>query len=233
LLRGFLVYFESELLKRAHKNFDFRNGRFAELLLSKASVLIILCFSIGNYFLAAAQGFFRSLPSAIFLFSSITNSLVNFVKDFSNWTLLSPTLGSHSASYCHQPYCNHCSGTGTLQLIFLEIKGGMICNRKTGKGLLGNVKYLIQWRLQIVPPNCERRLSLRLMGWANLFRPHRITCSNHFLKEHMNAFHHEYPVRICLKRPCINYQLEGQDYTISTAMGWKSIRPPMATFFRT
>ncbi|RDB28608.1 hypothetical protein Hypma_015051 [Hypsizygus marmoreus] len=55
-IRGFLVYFESELLKRAHKNFDFRNG------------------SIGNYFLAAAQGFFRSLPSAIFLFSSITNS---------------------------------------------------------------------------------------------------------------------------------------------------------------
>ncbi|KAF8167884.1 hypothetical protein B0H34DRAFT_646295 [Crassisporium funariophilum] len=55
-IRGFLVYFESELLKRAHKNFNFRNG------------------SIGNYFLAAAQGFFRSLPSAIFLFSSITNS---------------------------------------------------------------------------------------------------------------------------------------------------------------
>ncbi|KAF9535798.1 hypothetical protein CPB83DRAFT_34779 [Crepidotus variabilis] len=55
-IRGFLVYFESELLKRAHKNFDFRNG------------------SIGNYFLAAAQGFFRSLPSAIFLFSSITSS---------------------------------------------------------------------------------------------------------------------------------------------------------------
>ncbi|KAG8698095.1 hypothetical protein FRC09_007433, partial [Ceratobasidium sp. 395] len=55
-IRGFLVYFESELLKRAHKNFCFRNG------------------SLGNYFLAAAQGFFRSLPSAIFLFSSITGS---------------------------------------------------------------------------------------------------------------------------------------------------------------
>jgi hypothetical protein len=27
---GFLVYFESELLKRAHKNFDFRNGRSVE-----------------------------------------------------------------------------------------------------------------------------------------------------------------------------------------------------------
>ncbi|KAF9457476.1 UPF0052-domain-containing protein [Collybia nuda] len=60
-IRGFLVYFESELLKRAHKNFDFRNG------------------SVGNYFLAAAQGFFRSLPSAIFLFSSITNSQANIL----------------------------------------------------------------------------------------------------------------------------------------------------------
>ncbi|KAH6917168.1 hypothetical protein BKA70DRAFT_1367687 [Coprinopsis sp. MPI-PUGE-AT-0042] len=55
-IRGFLVHFESQVLTRAHKNFDFRNG------------------SIGNYFLAAAQNFFRSLPSAIFLFSSITNS---------------------------------------------------------------------------------------------------------------------------------------------------------------
>jgi hypothetical protein len=27
LASGFLVYFESELLRRAHKNFDFRNGR--------------------------------------------------------------------------------------------------------------------------------------------------------------------------------------------------------------
>ncbi|KAF9056393.1 hypothetical protein BJ165DRAFT_1381113 [Panaeolus papilionaceus] len=60
-LLGFLVYFESELLKRAHKNFSFRNG------------------SIGNYFLAAAQGFFKSLPSAIFLFSSITNSQANIL----------------------------------------------------------------------------------------------------------------------------------------------------------
>lgn len=36
-------------------------------------------YSIGNYFLAAAQGFFRSLPSAIFLFSSITNSQANIL----------------------------------------------------------------------------------------------------------------------------------------------------------
>uniref|UniRef100_A0A8H7Y5S9 Uncharacterized protein n=1 Tax=Psilocybe cubensis TaxID=181762 RepID=A0A8H7Y5S9_PSICU len=35
--------------------------------------------NIGNYFLAAAQGFFRSLPSAIFLFSSITNSQANIL----------------------------------------------------------------------------------------------------------------------------------------------------------
>jgi hypothetical protein len=29
---GFLVHFESELLKRAHKNFDFRNGRSADAM---------------------------------------------------------------------------------------------------------------------------------------------------------------------------------------------------------
>ncbi|TFY57331.1 hypothetical protein EVG20_g8590 [Dentipellis fragilis] len=58
---GFLVYFESEVLRRAHKSFSFVNG------------------SIGNYFLAAAQGFFRSLPSAIFLFSSITGSQANIL----------------------------------------------------------------------------------------------------------------------------------------------------------
>lgn len=58
---GFLVYFESEILKRAHKGFSFRNG------------------SIGNYFLAGTRDFLRSLPSAIFLFSAITQSLANIL----------------------------------------------------------------------------------------------------------------------------------------------------------
>ncbi|KIO33688.1 hypothetical protein M407DRAFT_231889 [Tulasnella calospora MUT 4182] len=53
-IRGFLVYFEGELLRRAHKRFSFRNG------------------SVGNYFLTAVHLFLRSVPSAIFLFSSIT-----------------------------------------------------------------------------------------------------------------------------------------------------------------
>ncbi|EJD04444.1 UPF0052-domain-containing protein [Fomitiporia mediterranea MF3/22] len=61
VIRGFLVYFESEVLRRAQKNFSFRNG------------------SVGNYFLAAARIFFRSLPSAVFLFSSITNSQANIL----------------------------------------------------------------------------------------------------------------------------------------------------------
>ena len=39
----------------------------------------MLHISVGNYFLAAAQGFFRSLPSAIFLFSAITNSQANIL----------------------------------------------------------------------------------------------------------------------------------------------------------
>ncbi|KAH7884009.1 UPF0052-domain-containing protein [Phlebopus sp. FC_14] len=60
-IRGFLVYFENEVLKRAHKDFSFLNG------------------SIGNYFISGAQIFFRSLPSAIFLFASITNSQANIL----------------------------------------------------------------------------------------------------------------------------------------------------------
>jgi 2-phospho-L-lactate transferase/gluconeogenesis factor (CofD/UPF0052 family) len=51
-IRGFLVYFESEILRRVHRNFSFRGA------------------SIGNFFLAAAQKFFRSIQSAIFLFSA-------------------------------------------------------------------------------------------------------------------------------------------------------------------
>ena len=47
--------------------------------------------SIGNYFLSAAQIFFRSLPSAIFLFSSITNSQVSSTGAGVPVTLTPPT----------------------------------------------------------------------------------------------------------------------------------------------
>ncbi|KAG9122799.1 hypothetical protein FRC07_000654 [Ceratobasidium sp. 392] len=82
-IRGFLVYFESELLKRAHKNFCFRNG------------------SLGNYFLAAAQGFFRSLPSAIFLFSSITGSQAHVLPVLvtSHFVTIAAELGEGAAAY--------------------------------------------------------------------------------------------------------------------------------------
>ncbi|KAF7721494.1 hypothetical protein EC973_004633 [Apophysomyces ossiformis] len=53
-IRGFLVLFNFEILKRAHKHFNFRNG------------------SIGNFFLTGARLFFGSLEAAIFLFESIT-----------------------------------------------------------------------------------------------------------------------------------------------------------------
>ncbi|EJU01793.1 UPF0052-domain-containing protein [Dacryopinax primogenitus] len=58
-IRGFLVYFEAELLRHAHKSFVFRNG------------------SVGNFLLASMQLFLRSLPSAIFLFGSITGAQTN------------------------------------------------------------------------------------------------------------------------------------------------------------
>ncbi|KAI8138177.1 hypothetical protein BJV82DRAFT_697883 [Fennellomyces sp. T-0311] len=53
-IRGFLVMFNFEILKRAYKNFNFRNG------------------SIGNFFLTGARLFFGSLEAAIFIFASIT-----------------------------------------------------------------------------------------------------------------------------------------------------------------
>ncbi|CAG8532286.1 4262_t:CDS:2 [Cetraspora pellucida] len=53
-IRGFLVHFQTEILRTAHKKFDFRNG------------------SIGNFFLTGARLFCGSLESAIFLFAAIT-----------------------------------------------------------------------------------------------------------------------------------------------------------------
>lgn len=53
-IRGFLVLFNFEILKRAHKQFSFRNG------------------SIGNFFLSGARQFLGSLEAAIFLFQAIT-----------------------------------------------------------------------------------------------------------------------------------------------------------------
>lgn len=54
-VRGFLVQFESDVLHRAHRNFNFRGG------------------SIGNFLLSAMQRFFRSIQSAIFLFAALVS----------------------------------------------------------------------------------------------------------------------------------------------------------------
>ena len=53
-IRGFLVHFQSQLLRRASEGFDFRNG------------------SVGNFFFAGARTFFRSLDAAIFLYSRVS-----------------------------------------------------------------------------------------------------------------------------------------------------------------
>ncbi|CAO3627214.1 unnamed protein product [Cunninghamella blakesleeana] len=53
-IRGFLTHFNGEILKRAHKRFNFCNG------------------SIGNFFLTGARQFFGSLEAALFLFAAIT-----------------------------------------------------------------------------------------------------------------------------------------------------------------
>ncbi|KAI8332395.1 hypothetical protein BC941DRAFT_359195 [Chlamydoabsidia padenii] len=53
-IRGFLVHFNGEILKRAHKQFNYCNG------------------SVGNFFITGARLFFGSLEAALFLFSAIT-----------------------------------------------------------------------------------------------------------------------------------------------------------------
>lgn len=52
-IRAFLVYFHTQILRHVTKKFDFRNG------------------SVGNFFFAGARLFFRSLDSAVFLFSRV------------------------------------------------------------------------------------------------------------------------------------------------------------------
>ncbi|GAA6020646.1 hypothetical protein JCM11491_001132 [Sporobolomyces phaffii] len=53
-IRAFLVYFEGAVLKKAQRGFDFRKA------------------SIGNLFLSGSSLFLGSVPSAIFLFASLT-----------------------------------------------------------------------------------------------------------------------------------------------------------------
>lgn len=60
-IRGFLTNFNGEILKRAHKRFNFCNG------------------SVGNFFLTGARLFFGSLEAALFLFSAITG-----INEFTN-----------------------------------------------------------------------------------------------------------------------------------------------------
>ncbi|WVQ73227.1 hypothetical protein IAR50_002793 [Cryptococcus sp. DSM 104548] len=107
-IRAFLVHFETQCLKRAHKRFSFRN------------------FSLGNGFLTGARDLFGSLPSAIFLFKSIagvaqgvqvipvinTNQTVTIAAQLANSTTLvgqcaishpSPSSSSSTTTSTHTP----------------------------------------------------------------------------------------------------------------------------------
>eukprot|EP00882_Tetradesmus_deserticola_P030187 GHRQ01033874.1.p2 GENE.GHRQ01033874.1~~GHRQ01033874.1.p2 ORF type:complete len:309 (+),score=100.45 GHRQ01033874.1:62-928(+) len=53
MIRAFLVHFQLQILSQVTREFNFKNG------------------SIGNFFFAGARTFFRSLESAVFLFSRV------------------------------------------------------------------------------------------------------------------------------------------------------------------
>lgn len=141
LLQGFLVHFESELLKRAHKNFDFRNGR--SVARRASSFKYLLQASVGNYFLAAAQRFFRSLPSAIFLFSAITNSQANILPIIAT---------NHTVTIAAELVC-------TPSHVFHYSRPDNIY-RKTVRRLLANARYPIRWFNQ-KPPFRVMRYNLK------------------------------------------------------------------------
>jgi hypothetical protein len=126
LSQGFLVYFESELLKRAHKNFDFRNGRSVEVLqvawipflmyhLFQHRKLLSCCSSRVLQVLV-----FSHIP--FFVYHEQSGEFCTYKKGLLNGLRSNPLQGSHSTSDSHQPYCNYCSGTGTHWLQVSKLK---------------------------------------------------------------------------------------------------------------
>lgn len=114
-LAGFLVSFENQVLKRAHKNFSFVNGRYRLLFNRSHKGSHLEVSSIGNYFLSAAQGFFRSLPSAIFLFSSITNSQVP--SCFLSLSIPAyASLGEYPPSHHNESHGYYCGRTSQISI---------------------------------------------------------------------------------------------------------------------
>ena len=75
--------------------------------------------SIGNFLLAAAQSFFRSLPSAIFLFSSITNSQVVLYPFLNICRSYSETGGYRSRNY-NESYRDYRSRAGKHKISWLS-----------------------------------------------------------------------------------------------------------------
>jgi hypothetical protein len=80
--------------------------------LSRPSYYSPFFFSIGNFLLAAAQSFFRSLPSAIFLFSSITNSQVRRPSIIFSVFDSGLDTGEHHSGDCGKSYRYHRSWAG-------------------------------------------------------------------------------------------------------------------------
>jgi hypothetical protein len=74
--------------------------------------------SIGNFLLAAAQSFFRSLPSAIFLFSSITNSQV-VLYPFSNVPRPYPDTGQYRSRNYNKSYRYYRSRAGKHKILLV------------------------------------------------------------------------------------------------------------------
>jgi hypothetical protein len=101
--------------------------------------------SIGNFLLAAAQSFFRSLPSAIFLFSSITSSQV-VLYPFLNIRRPYQNIGEYRSCNYDKPYRYYRSGAGEHVVPLIFPFTPFVPCRRMERTLLGNARFPTQLR---------------------------------------------------------------------------------------
>ncbi len=107
--QGFLVYFESEVLKRAQKNFSFLNGRWelTPCQITEISTRIVLETTSSQLRKNSSDLYLQR--SSSFLPLQIVRSVwyIHQKPLFSDLTASFP-LGEYPSSYCDEPYSHYC-----------------------------------------------------------------------------------------------------------------------------
>lgn len=114
--QGFLVYFESELLRRAHKNFDFRNGRYSYSTI--LSLFLVWKFTISHSqhwkLLYCGGTKLFQIPSlgdfSILFDNEQPGNVVLLVRP--QITQFFFSIGNYPSGDCDEPYSYYCRRAG-------------------------------------------------------------------------------------------------------------------------